>query len=449
MVGAAVAALFVLCERAADADEIAVTLAEGVKVVWDPELAYRDETATRERICINGLWRWQPAHEPGEKLPAKEWGYFKVPACWPGITDYLQKDCQTLFAHPNWAGERLRSVTAAWYQREITIPQSWRGRRIALSLEYLNSLAGAYVDGKPAGELRFPGGELDLTEHCRPGQTHMLSLLVTALPLKSVMLAHNDTNVARRVAGSVARRGLCGDVFLIGAPKGARITDVRVATSVRRGEISMDVALDQLGADTTYSLHASVTAGGRTLREFGSPAFRAGDLKDDRIVLAEKWKPEKLWDMHTPQNVCQVSLTLQAADGSVLTSASERFGFREFWIDGRDFFSTAAGSISAPCRSTTRRSVQPGPATTGPGKASRDSRVLASTSSTRTTTAANRGPILALTRSCELPTTSGCSSLFRSRTLPSTTGRHPMPTSRTAMPTTPSTTCGRRRTIPR
>ena len=38
--------------------EDAVPLPEGVKAVWDMEKAYRETTPTRERICINGLWRW-------------------------------------------------------------------------------------------------------------------------------------------------------------------------------------------------------------------------------------------------------------------------------------------------------------------------------------------------------------------------------------------------------
>src|SRR3954471_19936489 len=28
--------------------------------VWDLAKAQREATATRERVCINGLWRWQP-----------------------------------------------------------------------------------------------------------------------------------------------------------------------------------------------------------------------------------------------------------------------------------------------------------------------------------------------------------------------------------------------------
>jgi hypothetical protein len=78
---------------------LAVPLPPGVQAVWDVSKAYRESTATREHICLNGLWQWQPAEAGSESVPAGKRGWFKVPGCWPGITDYMQKDCQTVFAH--------------------------------------------------------------------------------------------------------------------------------------------------------------------------------------------------------------------------------------------------------------------------------------------------------------------------------------------------------------
>src|SRR5438876_763372 len=138
-------------------------LPNGVKAVWDLEKAYREKTPTRERVCLNGLWRWQPAAAVTETVPAGRWGYFKVPGCWPGISDYMQKDSQTVYAHPAWKDVNLRDLSAAWYQREITIPADWAGRRVTVQTEYLNSLAVVYLDGKRVGEIRFPAGEVDLT----------------------------------------------------------------------------------------------------------------------------------------------------------------------------------------------------------------------------------------------------------------------------------------------
>ncbi len=101
LVNVPLAALLCVMGSAAGAagdNRFAVGLPEGVKAVWDMGQAYRETTPTRERISINGLWRWQPAGSRSDQPPAGNWGYFKVPGCWPGITDYMQKDCQTVYA---------------------------------------------------------------------------------------------------------------------------------------------------------------------------------------------------------------------------------------------------------------------------------------------------------------------------------------------------------------
>jgi len=314
-------------------------LPAGVKVVWDSSKSYRETTLTRERVCLNGLWRWQPAEAQADKVPAGSWGYFKVPGSWPGISDYMQKDSQTVFAHPDWKERKLGSLNAAWYQREFIVPREWAGRHIAISAEYLNSYAAVFVDGKKAGEIRFPAGELDLTSVCQPGTMHSLSVLVVALPLKAILLSYTDTASAREVKGSVPRRGLCGDVFLVSEPPGPRIGEAKVNTSVRQREFTYGAALENLAANAHYTLRARIVDGDRVVKAFTSRPFQANELKEGRIEFTEKWVPEKLWDIHTPQNIYRMDLSLADAAGKTLDNQwRTRFGFREFWIDGRDFF---------------------------------------------------------------------------------------------------------------
>ncbi len=210
------------CPAAAQ-DQSAVALPPGVKAVWDAAKARRETTPTRERLCINGLWRWQPAAENALDVPAAAWGYCKVPACWPGSEDYLQSDYQRLYPHPSWKDMSLREVRSAWYERTITIPHDWTGRRILLDVEYLNSYAAIYVDGRAVGQLRFPAGQVDLSAAVRPGAKHVLSLLVVAMPLKALMESYNDTNTAKQRKGRVERRGLCGNLWLVSEPPGARL----------------------------------------------------------------------------------------------------------------------------------------------------------------------------------------------------------------------------------
>jgi len=120
-----------LVASGAKGDDTAVALPPGVIAEWDLAKAYHQTTPTRERICLNGLWRWQPAGEL-DAVPAEDWGYFKVPGSWPGINDWMQKDSQTLYVHPKWRGVDPAGVKSAWYQREIVVPEAWSGRRMTL-----------------------------------------------------------------------------------------------------------------------------------------------------------------------------------------------------------------------------------------------------------------------------------------------------------------------------
>lgn len=349
-----------VCGAAADAqggNNAAVELPPGVRAVWDVAKAYREVTATRERICINGLWRWQPAKGAENELPAGNWGYLRVPESWPAGAQRSAYQ-PVFYPHPAWAKEvsstgggqvtrtpsggweeMAQGVMEAWYQREITVPREWAGRRITLAAEYVNSYAAVYVDGVRTGELRYPAGEVDLSSVCRPGRMHVLSMRVLAMPLKAVMLSFSDTASAREVRGAVERRGLCGDVFLAGTPRGAHIDGVKVETSVRRWQITFDTILAGLNPAAQYTLRAQVNDGTQQAAEFASMPFKGSDPVDGRMIVTERWRPEKLWDTHTPENQYDLILSLLDARGKVLdTALPVRFGFREFWIEGRDFY---------------------------------------------------------------------------------------------------------------
>ena len=69
-----------------------------------------------------------------------------------------------------------------------------------------------------------------------------------------------------------------------------------------------------------------------------SQIFGGRNSKNGRFRFSADWKADRLWDVHHAEN--KYSLSLAAGPkGEVLDTAFDvRFGFREFWIDGRDFF---------------------------------------------------------------------------------------------------------------
>jgi len=308
--------------------------------------------------------------------PTDNWGYFKVPGSIPDITDWMQKDSQQVYAHPSWKETRIRDVKKMWYQREIEIPKNWKGRRVLLKADYVNSHAVVYVkeilaqrhggteedslrapvpprETKKAGEILYPVGEVDLTDICEPSKKYLLTLEVSALPQAEVIAMFGDTNAPRQGTATINRRGLCGDVWLVSEPKGARIIDVKVETSVRKREITVTASLANATPFREFSGRPGATgyffyvhifdSSGRLVCEFGSKVQNK-DL--DSISFTKEWQPEKLWDIHTPENMYNLEIILtsheEQADGSATGQRYDRFhtrfGFREFWIDGRDLY---------------------------------------------------------------------------------------------------------------
>ncbi len=163
---------------AAGEEPSAVTLPEGVRAVWDLSKAHCETTPTRGRICINGLWQWQPVKEKSDQPPSGNWGYFKVPGPWPKTTWKRAAESQVHYPHPSWKDVNLSRVKLAWYQREVEVPNEWAGRRMLVEAQYVNTSAVVYVDGKRAGEIKTRGGKVDLGDLCPPGRKHVLAMLV-------------------------------------------------------------------------------------------------------------------------------------------------------------------------------------------------------------------------------------------------------------------------------
>jgi hypothetical protein len=309
----------------------AQVLPPSVTADFDLKKAQIESTRTRERISLNGLWRWQPAASPAN--PPDTWGFLRVPEPWPSTTTPRTPN-RFFYPHPSWArAANLRTLTAAWYQRDLQIPASWTGRRITLTADLLNSYAAVFLDGRPIGEMRYPFGELDLTPHLRPGTTHVLALRVEALPLKAVMLSFRDTAAARTVEGTVQRKGLCGDVWLNSTPAGPRIASVSTHTSVRKWQITFNATVSNLDPTAIYTLRARIPG----VRPF-THTFRGGEVANNHITFTAPWHPDKLWDTISPQNQYTLTLDLLSANRTLDTTLPTRVGFREFWIDGRDFY---------------------------------------------------------------------------------------------------------------
>ncbi|HEX2950012.1 MAG TPA: hypothetical protein VHV83_10690, partial [Armatimonadota bacterium] len=175
---------------------------------------WQTQTATRGQICLNGYWLFRPLRQPDDiqtLTPAMlttppqlsqsaPWALMAVPACWPG----QWKDGHQPITPSNWTATNWKEVEAAWYQRDITIPVNWQGRRILVAFEMPQTQVNLFIDGQPIGIIRWPYGEFDVTKQVHPGSKHRLTAFVTALPFSAEkMVAMRDDIVFK--AKSVVR----------------------------------------------------------------------------------------------------------------------------------------------------------------------------------------------------------------------------------------------------
>ena len=308
-------------------------LPSGAVSLDDGSKAWRQTSDTRESVCLNGLWRFLPAeprtaHEPPPS--GHGWGWFKVPGIWP----YSDGDAQQILLPDDLDSRELRGLEQAWYQRPLDVPADWASRQIVLDFTMVQTHARVWIDGHEAGEVFFPGGWLDITSRVKPGTRHVLSVLLTARPLEK---ESNVFMAPERVVTSKATvkcRGLTGDVWLRSQPAGEAIADVHVITSTRNGTIELDTGIDRPGAGP-HMIEAQIYDHGRLVKTLRG----ATDISRGRTKLAGAWPDAKRWDLDAPHNLYTAIVTLRGEKGQVLDqSLPIRFGFREFWIEGRDFY---------------------------------------------------------------------------------------------------------------
>src|ERR1700685_685145 len=111
--------------------------------------------AGAEAISLAGSWRFElngphPADSPGTLPHLKLDDQIEL----PGTTETNRKGKPS---RPGWDGQLSRAFRfegAAWYQRDVDVPDSWRGKRITLFLER-TKYTQVWVDGKAVGAGDF------------------------------------------------------------------------------------------------------------------------------------------------------------------------------------------------------------------------------------------------------------------------------------------------------
>lgn len=239
------------------------------------------------------------------------------------------------FAFPYWLTPTRYYAGAAWYQREVTIPEAWSGRRVVLELERPHWGTTVWLDGEKVGEgdsLAVPH-RFELGTALTPGR-RVLTVRVDNRYL--VPIGRNSHSISDHTQGNW--NGVVGKVTLTTTPR-VWIEDVQVYPEVATRSIRVRGRTgNQTGETGQGTMQLLVRALGYGDRSGTGGAVTLpvtwgaeGGVWETRIELGAQ---APLWDEFQPA-LHEVTARLAVEGGGEDHEVQVRFGMREVGVRDR------------------------------------------------------------------------------------------------------------------
>ena len=221
-------------------------------------------------------------------------------------------------------------IPSIWYQREITVPQDWKGKDVLLNFGAVYYESEIYIDGKFV-DRHFGGSDsfsVDITPFVEPGKTH--SLVVTASSdLRGRMQSAGKQSLRHGPFECMYTRttGIWQTVWMEAvAPSG--IKRVKIMTDIDRSTVTMEFDMRRNAAGNVLTVN--VLDGDKVVASDTAPVA-SGSIVSLPIKKAKLWSPESpfLYD---------VKMILKDAQGNIIDEVTSYFGMRKIHTDGNKIY---------------------------------------------------------------------------------------------------------------
>jgi hypothetical protein len=224
---------------------------------------------------------------------------------------------------------------AAWYQKEVELPEGWSGKRIVLFLERCHWESTVYVNGNMAGtqnSLATPH-EYEVTNLLTRGK-NLISIRIDNRVI--IPIGVNSHSISDHTQSNW--NGITGDISLIATSK-VFINDIRVFPDIHKKNVKVVVSVKNSGKiDFKGKLKIQAQSFNTDLRQ-NLPAKNVTivtNSEEQQIVLNYKIRKPQLWSEFSP-SLYKLSVTLKDLNKNVIDSSSVDFGMREFKPNGTRF----------------------------------------------------------------------------------------------------------------
>jgi len=288
-----------------------------------------------ERVDLPRQWQLQPAESAANGPASAGWGTIvAAPFRWK----------HSLRRVKTWAKLNVDTVHSLWFRQTLAIPAAWQGSRVLVDFRRIEGDAIVFCGGRRVGELRRPGGEIELTPAISFGADNELRVFVTR-DYTDISRGFEQDPLRYRTRGPRGRKlpvkrwglGITAPVTLIRRPAPAAISGVFIRTSWREKRLTADFDIDTTQALKDARIEVTVTDGeGKTALSFGG---KSGALPGGRSTqtIASDWADPIPWELESP-HLYTLSARLVGPDGELDALLPQRFGFREIWTEGRHVY---------------------------------------------------------------------------------------------------------------
>ncbi len=247
----------------------------------------------------------------------------------PRLEKYRAEDNLKL---PFWLTPVKYYVGAAWYQKEVTIPSDWKGRRVFLFLERPHTETLLCINNREVGmqnSLSVPH-QYEISDYLTPGSNRITIRVDNRT--KSIDVGKDSHSITDQTQGNW--NGIVGKIALQSRPK-TYIEDLQVYPDLQGKRAIVKINLDGK-VSGTIRLEAESFNSEKTDRIAPvSQSFMAGNETTTVEMELPMGNDFLTWDEFDP-NLYRLTATLTTTHGKDIKET--RFGMREFTIDGKYFF---------------------------------------------------------------------------------------------------------------
>jgi hypothetical protein len=253
----------------------------------------------------------------------------------PGSTDQAGKGFKTQGMTSLRLTRQFEYKGAAWYEKEVYVPASWKGQEMELFLERAHWETSVWINDKPAGRqesLSAPHTYM-ITSLIRPGEKNKIRIRVDNNLIYNIEYSH-----AVSAETQTNWNGIIGRIELRAFDK-VHLNDVQVYPDATQKLAKVKVEIrnpEKKNVQGTLILQAS----SKELQSFASKIIDFSG-SDSLIVTSVEWplgRDVQLWDEFNPV-VYQCHVEMKAHVGAVTydDKRSTAFGLRELSTKGTQF----------------------------------------------------------------------------------------------------------------